>query len=238
MKTRVLIGYLSFLFTSFAFARTVAYLPQGFCSQKIQYTHYTTCYEPEFRQSSWVKYELTLEQITGPQRRTNDYRMDPAINDPVFRTDYRGSGYDRGHLLPAAAMKLDHQSMSETFYMTNMSPQVSSFNRRIWAWIERDVRKLVKSYGDAHVVTAPVLVQGLPTIFSGVAIPELYYKIIYLPGENKVKAFLIENKRHDNVEVDDFVVTIDEIESLTGFDFFSELPDDIEDSLESQIFDL
>lgn len=239
MKTRVLLGCLSFVFTSLGFAQQTEFLPQGPCTQTVNYTHYTLCYEPEFRQSSWVKYRLTQRQIYGRQRRTNDYRMDPQIKDPVMGYDYSGSGYDRGHLLPAAAMKLDYQSMSETFYMTNMSPQVGTgFNRHIWSWIERDARNLVKQYGDAHVITAPILYSGLPRIASDVSIPEWFYKIVYFPEDQQVKAFLIENKAHQDVAVDDFVVTVDELELLTGFDFFAELPDDIEESMESQLFQL
>ena len=235
MKTQVVISLFSLLIASFAFGKHLQYLPQGFCPAVVDYTYYSLCYDSEHRQASWVKYELTQELISGKQKRTNNYRQDPNVEDPVFSSDYKGSGYDRGHLLPAAAMKLNYQSMNETFFMTNMSPQVSSFNRGIWASIERRMRDLVRKHGTAHVITAPILDVGLPTIRSGVSIPKWYYKIAYFPGPQIMKAFLIENKRHSNAAYSDFLVTVDEVEALSGLDFYSSLPDMVESEMESTI---
>lgn len=239
MKAQVLVGTLSFFLSLVVLANQNKYKPSGLCSEQVEYAHYSLCYEPEFRQASWVKHELTLRQVNGSQKRTNNYRMDPNIEDPVRGSDYRGSGFDRGHLVPAADMKLDYKSMSDTFYMTNMSPQVGNFNQGIWARLERHLRKLVKKHGDAHVITAPILNFGLKQIKSGVAIPDWYYKIIYFPDQQLVKAFLMENRRYNKgANYEDYVVTVDEIENLTGFDFFSELPDCVENHLESKIHDI
>lgn len=235
MKTQVVVVLFSLLASSFALAKQTQYLPQGFCPEVVDYTYYSICYSAEHRQASWVKYELNLKLISGKQKRTNNYRQDPNIEDPVVKTDYKGSGYDRGHLLPAAAMKLNYQSMDETFFMTNMSPQVPSFNRGIWAAIERRMRSLVRKYGTAHVITAPILEAGLPTLQSGVSIPRWYYKIAYFPGPQIMKAFLIENKPYSGVLFSDFLVSVDQVEALSGFDFYSSLPDVLESEIESVI---
>lgn len=212
------------------------FYPQGECTVGIEYAHYTLCYEPEHRQSSWAKHELTLEKINGSQKRTNDYRADLAIEDAVTENDYRGSGFDRGHLVPAADMKLNREMMSATFLMTNMSPQRSSFNSGVWARVESQIRKNVRAWGDAHVITAPWLTQGMDQISSGVSVPTAYYKIAYFPHANVMKAYWLENRGvSSSVSLDEFLISVDEIEVRTGFDFFSELPDDVEDSLESQI---
>jgi endonuclease G len=213
-----------------------SHLPQGFCSQQIDHTYYSLCYEPEHRQASWVKYKLNEDFIRGPQRRTNDFRFDPHVSeDPVTKTDYKGSGYDRGHLLPAGDMRLNRRSMSETFYMTNISPQMSKFNRYAWLRIEYEVRKLVLDYGEAHVVTGGILEAGLPRIHSGVSVPDWYFKVLYFPEKQMMRAFLITHQDHQATVADDFRVTVDEVEGRTGFDFFAELPDSIEAHLESEL---
>ncbi len=218
-------------------AQQIEYIPEGFCPEVVDYTYYSLCYDSNHRQARWVKYKLTRDFVNGKQKRTNNYRMDPNIEDPVFSSDYRGSGYDRGHLLPAADMKLNYKAMSETFFMTNMSPQKPGFNRYIWASIEKQVRELVKKHGDAHVVTAGILESGLATIFSGVSIPQMYFKVLYFPEVEIMKAFLIENRTYEKgVSSSDFLVSVDEIEVLTGYDFFEELPDPVENHLEATLF--
>ena len=233
MKSGFLTLVFVLLFTSTVFGKQ-SFKPLGTCAGTVDYTYFTLCYEPEHRQASWVKYKLSEQFIDGRQKRTNDYRADENIPDPVLGSDYRGSGYDRGHLLPAADMKLSYRSMTETFYMTNMSPQNPRFNRGIWARIERRIRRLVKQHGTAHVVTGPILEEDLETIDSGVSIPRWYYKVAYFPGPQITKAFLIENKAPEkDVYHSDFLVTVDEVESATGFDFFAELPDHVENKIEA-----
>ena len=234
MKIQTLLFLASLFAAQFGLA-TQIHLPSGFCPEVVDYTHYSLCYDSEHRQAAWVKYKLTPELITGKQKRTNDYRADWNIEDPVLSSDYKGSGFDRGHLLPAADMKLDHTSMSETFFMTNMSPQNPSFNRRIWASIERRVRSLVGQYGVGHVITAGILEPGLPKLSTDVSIPDWYFKVIYFPESEVMKAFLIENKPHSNVFYGDFLVTVDEVEQMTGLDFFTDLPDSIEAHLEAEL---
>jgi endonuclease G len=219
---------------SFSHAGPTKFLPQGDCHQKIQQAYYTICYSDKHRQAKWTIHRLTLNSINGKQKRTNDFRKNPQVDDPVGSKDFSGSGFDRGHMVPAADMKLNKQAMSETFYMSNMSPQNSSLNRGMWGSLERRTRDWVKRDGEAYVVTAPVLENGLNRIKSGVSIPDYYYKIIYFPDDQIVKAFLIPNiKPIKNEKFYDYSVSVDEIEKVTGLDFFAELPDSIEDELEA-----
>jgi endonuclease G len=148
--------------------------------------------------------------------------------------DYRGSGFDLGHLCPAGDMKLNLTSMTETFYMSNISPQKPAFNRGIWKKLEKRVRNWAMSYGRIYVVTAGVLTSNKGKIGSnGVSIPKYFYKVVYDPkGQGKMIAFLLPNEKSAK-PLHEFVVSVDYLESITDIDFSPALPDSIENLLES-----
>jgi len=204
----------------------------------IQHTYFTLSYSETNRQAEWVAYNLTPESINGPQERTDNFRIDPKVrNNPVGSGDYSGSGYDRGHLCPAGDMKLNLTSMSETFYMSNMSPQNPSFNRGIWETLESRVRTWALEKNGVYVVTGPILKNICGTIKNGtISVPCSYYKIVFKDnGNEKIAIALILNNQGSNSSLKSFVTSIDNIEALTGIDFFSSLSDDIENKLESTI---
>lgn len=206
------------------------------CDQVLKHRYLELCYQSEHRLSLWASHILTERQIRGRQSRTDNYRKDPlVIENPVEASDYRRSGFDRGHLVPAADMKQNYVAMSESFFMTNMTPQRPGFNRGIWQSLERLTRKLVLSQGTAQVVTAPVLKAGLPKLKKAISIPEKFYKIIFWPDKKLMLAFLIPNQSQSGLKPSDFQVTVDEIEQVTGLDFFSYLSDSLEEELEGSI---
>lgn len=211
--------------------------PTSTCDYSLEYDYYEVCYSEDHFQAFWTFHKLTKESINGNQKRTNNFKRDYRLLDPIGSRDYRGSGFDRGHLVPAGDMKLNHTSMSESFYMTNMSPQISAFNSGVWRALESGIRKEVLKRGDAFVVTAPILnsLINYDRIWSSVSIPDEYYKIVYFPEDQSMIAFLIPNKSQKGHKYTEFRVTVDELEALTGFDFFSELPDELEEMLESEI---
>jgi len=128
----------------------------------VKHTYYTLAYSEENEQALWVYYQLTPEFINGTQSRTDDFRPDPLISTgSATLADYSGSGYDRGHLCPAADMKLNKTSMSETFYLSNMSPQVAGFNRGIWSTVEDQVRKWAIEFDGLDVATGPIIKDNL-----------------------------------------------------------------------------
>jgi endonuclease G len=185
-----------------------------------------------------VAYNLTPSFINGSQERTDNFRIDPKVkNNPVGSGDYSGSGYDRGHLCPAGDMKLNLTSMSETFYMSNMSPQDPSFNRGIWETLESRVRTWAIEKNGVYVVTGPILKNICGSIKNGtISVPCSYYKIIFKDnGTEKIAIALILNNQGSSSGLKSFATSIDNIESLTGIDFFSGLSDDIENKLESTI---
>lgn len=206
-------------------------------NQIIHHTYYSLEYVEEYEQASWVYYRVTPENIKGSAKRKDNFRPDPKIKTGSANlSDYKGSGYDRGHLCPAAAMKLNEKVMSETFYLSNMSPQDPGLNRYQWKDLEAQVRTWALSYDELYVVTGPVFDSIIGYIGAdSVAVPGYFYKIIYDPDpEPRMVAFLMPNKKVENSFMD-YMVSVDSVEKRTGIDFFCQLPDQLEDSLESTI---
>lgn len=201
----------------------------------IKHTYYTLAYSEADEQAYWVYYHLTPELINGTQSRTDDFRADPLVSTgSAALTDYSGSGYDRGHLCPAADMTLNKTSMSESFYLSNMSPQLPSFNRGIWSKLESKVRDWVGEFGDLYVVSAGVLTDKIGVIGADeVTIPKAYYKVIY-SVKNGMIALILPNQGSSQ-GLDQFVVSVDEVEKQTEIDFFSGLDDKVENQLESTV---
>jgi endonuclease G, mitochondrial len=208
--------------------------------QLIKRNQYSLCYSEEHEQAHWVKYQIDVSDF-GSIKRTNDFREDPLITtQSATLADYKRSGYDRGHLTPASVNKSSRQAMSESFYMSNMSPQVPSFNRGIWKKLEAQVRNWVNDSNSLVVYTGAVLEADLPSIGSSeVSIPKYYFKAIYdttAKGDRAI-GFLMKNEKSKQ-PLQSFVVTIDSIESLVGYDLFEELGEianSYEDLMESNL---
>jgi endonuclease G, mitochondrial len=229
-KIKILTILLSITYTSSA----QELLPISTTEQIVKHTYYTLSYSEKDEQAEWVFYTLTSEMLNGKQKRTNDFRQDTLITSISAQPlDYKHSGYDLGHLCPAQDMKLNKTSMSESFLMSNMSPQKPSFNRGIWKKLEAKVRKWAITEGRIYVVTGGVLTSNKLKIgVDGVSIPKYFYKIIYDPnGQGKMIALLLPNEKGRN-PLQTYMVSVDSVESLTGIDFFPELPDSIENRLE------
>lgn len=237
MKIKSLLIFLILILSISSASSAQGLLPTSTTGQIVKHNYYTLSYCEKDEQAEWVYYELTSEMLKGRQPRTDDYRPDEKVPSVSAQLeDYSQSGYDRGHLCPAGDMKLNLTSMSESFYLSNISPQEKYFNAGIWNTLEDRVRKWALNYGRIYVVTGGILTSNKGKIGSnGVSIPKYFYKVIYDPrGQGKMIAFLIPNENSENA-LQNYVVTVDSLESLTGIDFFSELPDSIENHLESSI---
>ncbi|WP_296600055.1 DNA/RNA non-specific endonuclease [Phenylobacterium sp.] len=177
---------------------------------------------------SWVIERLTPEALKGSAVRSNRFLADPILGgvSPVA-DDYTGSGFDRGHQAPAADSRFDQQVMNESFYMSNMSPQVGiGFNRGQWKYLEEAVRAWVLCGGhdDVIVMTGPVYGDSAKTISARkIVVPEAYYKIVYDVRAGRAVGFRLQNSKHKKSDLQSFVVPISEIEDETGIDFFPAL---------------
>lgn len=210
--------------------------------QIIHHRDYILAYSEKDEQAYWVSYKLTKSEVQSGTKRKDNFREDPNVSTgSATLEDYRKSGYDRGHLKPAADSKENALEMSESFYLSNISPQNQKFNRGIWNDLEELVRFWAIKEQAVHVIVGPVLRapknrEMEPTKKIGknsVSVPKYFYKIVLdLTGEKKAIAFLIPN-RDISENLGNFIVKIDSLESLTGIDFFHELPDSLENCLES-----
>lgn len=214
----------------------VSLLPKS-SGEIVKHTYYTLCYSEEHEQALWVYYILSPSFITNDAvERVDNFRADPKVQTgSATPEDYKSSGYDRGHLCPAADMKLNNNAMSETFYMSNMSPQSPYFNRGIWKQLEAQVRSWGLREKKLHVVTGPIFKDNKGNIGKNrVTIPGYYYKVIYDPTDApKMIAFLLPNEK-SALQIEPFVVSVDSVEQLTQIDFFPELADSIETLLEKK----
>lgn len=193
---------------------------------------YAFGYSEIHEQPLWVIYKLTADELNGKRvGRTDDFRADPRVRtrsaDPE---DYKGTGYDRGHLAPAADMGWDKDVMSESFYMSNMSPQKPECNRGIWVELESQVRDFARREREVFIVTGPVFYSGKPVKSIGVnnrvSVPHAYYKVVYdLTPPCKMIGFIIPNSG-SNKKLQDFAVTVDVVEKETGLTFFPKLSAD------------
>jgi len=206
--------------------------------QRINHTGYALSFNKTYQIADWVAYELTAAETVKVVERNDHFVPDPLLTScNISNADYKNSGYDRGHLAPAADMEYSRQTMIESFYLSNMAPQNKSFNRGIWSKLEAQVRQWAKDNKAVYVVTGTVLTLGLPTIgHSGLAVPEFFYKVIldYTEPDIKGIAFIIANQG-SNMPLQQFAVTIDSVEKVTGTDFFFQLPDDQEGIIESTV---
>ncbi len=210
------------------------YIPKS-NGEVVKHSYYTLSYLENFEQAEWVYYVLTPEMLKGNATRKDNFRADLKISTGSAQlTDYTNSGFDRGHLVPAADMKVNNLAMSESFYMSNMSPQYASFNRGIWKKLETLIREWAGKE-KIHITTGGILVNGLQEIgFNEVDVPKYFYKVVYAPEKGKMMAFVLPNEKGQRT-LREYVVSVDKVEELTNIDFFPQLTDEIEERLESKI---
>jgi DNA/RNA endonuclease G (NUC1) len=221
------------LISSFVYSQDLR--PLGLYDDIVSHNYYTLSYSEDHEQAEWVYYVLKSNQLNSTVERKDNFRPDFKVKTSSAQLyDYKGSGYDRGHLAPATDMKYNNISISESFFMSNMSPQSPSFNRGIWKKIEKQFRDWSYKYGELVIVTGPVLKgENYGSIGNKVTIPKWYYKVAIDPSNyDRNIAILIENKG-SSASIKSFVVTIDYLEEFSGLDFFHNLSDKIEESFES-----
>lgn len=204
--------------------------------QRITHTGYTVSYNPEWKIPNWVAYELTATEVQGTVPRAEHFTTDPDVKgicaDP---RDYTDSGYDRGHMAPAADMKWSQQAMDESFYMTNICPQNRNLNRGDWNILEEHTREWASAFQNLYIVCGPIVTDQPKTIGENkVAIPDAFFKVLLCQNNGRWQAigFLYSNKSGKK-SLAQYCRSIDEIESITDIDFFSTLPDSTERIIEA-----
>ncbi|MBR3479171.1 MAG: DNA/RNA non-specific endonuclease [Prevotella sp.] len=197
---------------------------------------YVTSYNTETKNPNWVAWHLTAEHTDGDVPRLNNYFEDEDVPLPrATDDDYRRSGWTHGHMCPAADNKWNEVAMRESCLLTNICPQDGSLNSGLWNTIEGNCRQWARKYGDVYIVCGPVFLnREHETIGENkVVVPEAFFKVILcLQGTPKAIGFVVRNNEGKKKK-DQFVNTVDDVERITGYDFFPALPDSIEDVVEA-----
>jgi len=202
-------------------------------------TGYTLSYNSTTKTPNWVAWHLTREHVNGSAHRSRDmFQEDPQVTNGPTNDDYYNSGFDRGHMCPAGDNKWNQQAMRETFYFTNMCPQVHGLNSGAWNDLEIACRNWARKYGDIYIVCGPVP-QKTPIRTIGrrkVWVPQKFFKVILcMRGEGSPKAigFIYPNASSGR-KMFSYATTVDEVERQTGIDFFPRLDDKIENRVEAE----
>ncbi|MDB5422867.1 MAG: non-specific endonuclease [Phenylobacterium sp.] len=189
---------------------------------------YALSFNKRTRNPDWVVERLEPNELKGLAVRRDNFTPDPYLG--VFSprdADYAKTGFDRGHQAPAADSKYDQAVMDESFYMSNMSPQVGlGFNRGQWKYLEESMRAAVVCGGktDVLVITGPIYGATSRTIGNPpITVPEAYYKIAYDVRSGRAVGYKLFNKKYVKTDLRDLVVPITQIEDETGLDFFPAL---------------
>lgn len=202
------------------------------------HTGFTVSFNPEHQIPNWVGYELTGEETRGKVKRSNFFIPDPTLECCKAQTfDYSRSGYDRGHMAPAGDMRWDKRAMDECFFLSNICPQHPDLNQKRWNDLEIKIREWAVADSAIIIICGP-LIGNKPRKTIGknkISVPDGFFKVVLSPYRKKPQAigFLFENKKATD-PLHTYVVSVDSIESLTGRDFFSGLPDSIENIIEAQ----
>jgi endonuclease G len=204
--------------------------------QQLVRAGYVVSYNSATRDPNWVAWHLTADHTTGPYKRQGvKFHEDEDVDYPrATDADYRGSGYDRGHMCPSADNRWSEQAQEDCFLFTNMCPQSHDLNSGDWNDLEDRCRKWADEYGDIYIVSGPVFkeAKGRSIGQNKVRVPDGFFKVVVcMRGTPKGIGFYCPNE-DGHRDLFAYATSIDEIERLTGIDFFASLPNQTEQAVE------
>lgn len=213
-------------------------LHNGQPEEMIHREGYTLSYNSTYKIANWVAYKLTASEATSDEtERSDKFFRDPDVSISAENGDYSRSGYDKGHMAPAADMKWSSKAMRECFYLSNICPQKPDLNRGIWKDLEEQCREWAAEKRSLWIVTGPVINSDLKRLGKNrVGIPTEFYKVIVYSNGNSMEGigFLFNNQGYKDRSLKKYPVSIDKVEEVTGIDFFYKLPDAVEKKIESK----
>lgn len=214
---------------------------KGTPEQILRKTNYTVSFNAKANIPNWVAWSITADELIERESRSNNFQPDPELpaHLAVTTDDYTGSGYDRGHMCPAADNRYHWRAMDESFYMTNICPQNHNLNAGVWSTLEQQCRRWAETGTTVYIACGPLLKAGAKAQYIGdkhqVRVPEAFFKVVLFGLDTSTPqayGFIFENKAGKK-PLTYYARTVDEIEALTGFDFFAPLDDLTESRLES-----
>ena len=199
---------------------------------------YVVSYNQDTRMPNWVAWQLTAEHTDGELKRMNNFHEEENCPSPrATLQDYKGSGWSRGHMCPAGDNKWSRDAMYDSFSLVNVCPQDSKLNSGVWNSLEMDCRQWARQYGEVYIVCGPVLMKRQHETIgpNKVVVPEAFFKVV-LCMVGKPKAFGVVVRNNEGTKKRDlYYNSVDDVERLTGLDFFPSLPDDIEKVVEAEV---
>lgn len=210
----------------------------------ITHKGFTLSYNADACIPEWVAYELTADETRGEAEREDAlFQKDPSYrNTQAMREDYSGSGWTKGHMACAGDFHWDKEALDETFYLTNICPQDEELNKGDWNYLEKQIRYWARDYGKVWVVSGPIIGDNIYGTIGDrdVVIPDAFFKAVLIEKKGKYHsiAFVMDNddKRY---YLDNCAMSVNELEELTGLDFFPDLYDNTEETIESKVdFDI
>ncbi|EJX10079.1 DNA/RNA non-specific endonuclease [gut metagenome] len=202
-------------------------------------TGYSVSYNRDWKIPNWVAWELNRQKLIERESRSNKFLPDPdlTVKEAVTTDDYKRSGWDRGHMCPAGDNRWHWKAMQESFYMTNICPQNNNLNRGDWKELEENCRKWAEREGKIYIVCGPILYNMKHEIIGKehkIIVPEAFFKVILCTTSKPAKSIgFIYKNTSGNRPLDAYVNSVDDIERITGIDFFPALPDPLEKQVES-----
>lgn len=213
-----------------------AKVPEGTPEQIVEYEGFRVSFNRENKTPNWVAWELLGSETEGTQSRSNKFWQDERVRGCPTTQDYSNSGFDRGHLCPAADQKWSEQAMIDCFTMANMAPQDHSLNAGAWQTLEKKERLWAQRDSAIVIIAGPIYEKGdTKTIGNAkVRVPSAFYKVIIAPYLDNPRGigFIYPNMSSPG-NMKDYSMSIDEVEAITGIDFFCNLPDELEERIES-----
>ncbi len=205
----------------------------------INYTGFAISYNPDWKIPNWVAYELIDTEVAGEEPRSNRFMPDPNLTfvQTAVDSDYKNSGFDRGHLAPAADMKWSKQAMKESFYFSNICPQNHNLNAGVWNSLEEQVRSLALQKGSIYVVCGPIVGENPQTIGeNNVVVPQQFFKALLQNTNDDWQAigFVFDNKSGKK-PLSTCALSINELEEITRITFFPALPKKITKNVKSEV---
>jgi len=203
----------------------------------VKHTAFTVSYNTETLCPDWVAWELSGTNLQkSVTSRIDEFLQDPDISKTPHTSAYSHSGFDRGHMAPAADFKWSEQAMKESFYTSNVCPQTNTLNAGDWLTLEKACRRWAKYYNTIWIVCGPLHSRTEPCLNSGVKVPYAFFKVVLKKFKGKYYAMGWIMPNNDNTAYNplkDYEISVNQIEELTGLDFFSDLPDNMEEEIES-----
>ena len=202
----------------------------------VEHVGYTVSFNTKHNIPNWVAYDLTSQEVAGVTPRAKHFEPDPQIIGCPTTDDYKNSGYDRGHMAPAGDMKWSEQAMTESFYLSNICPQNHNLNGGDWKALEEHLRTMATQYEKVYIACGPIISAKPKTIgmYHQVAVPDAFFKVVLRKKGDSWSAigFMMPNQA-GHKSLNKYAMSVDDIEIITDMDFFYNLPDEIEEYVES-----